>query len=352
MASKLLEYLPLLRVAPANNVLVTDHPYLTVFLLGVGAFTFARFLIKTLGVLAQTFVLSGKSLKKYGAGKGAWAVVTGASEGIGREFAVQLAQKGFNVLVSARNVSRLEEVVAEIDAKLPADKKVQTKIVPMDFSRIDDAAAWTKFKSEIEHLDIGVLINNVGRSYSMPTDFVDLTETEMDSILKINVNATVQVTKLIVPGMVHRRRGLVISVGSFSGVSVVSPMLAVYSGTKSFLSSFSSSLAEEVKSKGVDVECLNTYFVVSNLSKIRKPSAMVPTPKVYVRSVLNKIGLPCGALFTGRPFVVTPFWSHALLDYFMNVIGWKSYYGRWTHNLHKDIRRRALRKAEREAKKQ
>lgn len=59
-----------------------------------------------------------------------------------------------------------------------------------------------------------------------------------------------------------RKRGLVISIGSFSGVSVVSPMLATYAGTKSFLSSFSAALAEEVKDKGIDVECLNTYFVV------------------------------------------------------------------------------------------
>ena len=64
--------------------------------------------------------------------------------------------------------------------------------------------------------------------------------------------------------MVQRRRGLVIGSGSFSGISVVSPMLATYAGSKSFLSSFLAALAEEVKGKGVDVETLNTYFVVSS----------------------------------------------------------------------------------------
>ena len=54
--------------------------------------------------------------------------------------------------------------------------------------------------------------------------------------------------------------------GSFSGVSVSSPMLSTYAGTKSFLSCFSGSLAEEVRSKGIDVECTNTYFVVRTLS--------------------------------------------------------------------------------------
>ena len=94
-------------------------------------------------------------------------------------------------------------------------------------------------------------------------------------------------------------------------------MLAPYAASKAFLASFSSALAAEVKGKVVDVETANTHFVVSNMSKIRKPSPLVPTPKAYVRSVLAKIGLPCGALFTGRPFVSTPYWSHALLDWFI-----------------------------------
>ena len=53
------------------------------------------------------------------------------------------------------------------------------------------------------------------------------------------------------------------------------------------------------------------------MSKIRRASALIPTPKAFVRSVLSKIAQPCGALWTKRPGVVTPYWSHALLDYFM-----------------------------------
>jgi len=229
---------------------------------------------------------------------------------------------------------------------------VQTSLLTVDFSKLEGNPQWTSLKQELESLDVGVLINNVGRSHSIPVNFAETPEDEMDNILKINVNATAHVTRAIVPGMVQRKRGLIISIGSFSGISVTSPMLATYAGTKSFLASFSAALAEEVKGSGVDVECLNTYFVVSNLSKIRRPSMMIPTPKHYVRSVLSKIGLPCGALYTGRPHVVTPYWSHSALDYVMNLIGWKAAFTSYTHGLHKDIRKRALRKAEREAKKQ
>lgn len=92
-------------------------------------------------------------------------------------------------------------------------------------------------------------------------------------------------------------------------------MLAPYAASKRFLASFSAALGAEVESKGIDVQTVNTYFVVSNMSKIRKASLLIPMPKPYVKSVLSKIGLPCGALFTGRPNVSTPYWSHALLDY-------------------------------------
>lgn len=53
------------------------------------------------------------------------------------------------------------------------------------------------------------------------------------------------------------------------------------------------------------------------MSKIRRANLTTPTPKDYVRSVLNKVGLSCGALWTGRPYVTTPYWSHAVIDYAM-----------------------------------
>lgn len=111
------------------------------------------------------------------------------------------------------------------------------------------------------------------------------------------------------------KRGLVLFGGSFAGVSTLSPMLATYASSKQFLAYFAGALGQEVSCKGIDVECVNTYFVVSNMSKIRKATMMIPMPRPYVKAVLAKIGKPCGALYTGRPNVSTPYWSHSLLDY-------------------------------------
>ncbi|PSR73920.1 hypothetical protein PHLCEN_2v10278 [Hermanssonia centrifuga] len=159
----------------------------------------------------------------------------------------------------------------------------------MDFSKLDNATQWSAFHTEIANMDIGILVNNVGRSHSYPADFVDAPEEEVDNILSININATVKVTRAVLPGMIKRKRGLILSSGSLAGISIVSPMLAPYAASKAFLASFSAALSEEVKGKGIDVETVNTYFVVSNMSKIRKSSIMCPTPKAYVRSVLAAV---------------------------------------------------------------
>ncbi|KDQ55016.1 hypothetical protein JAAARDRAFT_60023 [Jaapia argillacea MUCL 33604] len=325
-----------------------DHQFLSAFLFVLGSLTFAKFAVKTLAVLAQTFLLNGTSLKQFGAKKGSWAVITGASGGIGREFAIQLAKAGFNVLVASRSHHQLTETVAQIEAKCGSD--VQTKIVTIDLANAHDDG-FTRLAEACQGLDVGVLVNNAGKSHEMPTDFVDTPKHEMDDIVAINVSAVLRVTSIILPGMVQRKRGLVLNVGSFAG-SIPSPMLATYSGSKAFLSTWSAALGEEVKSHGITVQHFNTYFVVSNMSKIRRSSALVPTPASYVRSCLSKIGLACGAAYTARPHTSTPFWSHALIDWAMGVVGWKSAFVGYTHGLHKSIRKRALKKKERDAKSQ
>ncbi|CAA7259161.1 unnamed protein product [Cyclocybe aegerita] len=328
------------------STLLRNKPWLAAALLAFGTFSVARMLYQTLSVLLQIFVLPGKNLQKFGARKGAWAVITGATDGIGKEFALQLARAGFNILLVARNKDLLSETAAEIESKY----KVQTATHSIDFAKADETE-YASFSSAVEGRDIGVLVNNVGKSHAMPVYFIDTPKDEVKDIVSINVNATLRVTYAVLPGMVQRKRGLILNIGSFAG-SVASPMLATYSGTKAFLSTFSDALGEEVKKDNVIVEHVNTYFVVSKLSKIRKASVMIPNPAPFVRSVLSKIGLACGAGYSGRPNTSTPFWSHGLLDYLITFVGIPSLFISYTHGLHKSIRKRALKKAEREAKAQ
>lgn len=102
--------------------------------------------------------------------------------------------------------------------------------------------------------------------------------------------------------------------GSFAGL-VPTPYLSVYSAGKAFLSTWSQALGTEVAKDGIVVEHVNTYFVVSAMSKIRKPSLLIPTAKNYVASVLSKVGVPCGA---NVPFTSTPYPMHGVVNWAIN----------------------------------
>ncbi|KAG8905786.1 hypothetical protein FRB99_008265, partial [Tulasnella sp. 403] len=269
--------------------------------------------------------------------------VTGATDGIGREFAMQLAKAGFNVFLASRSPEKLTAVAAEIEAQY----KVITKTHAIDFSSRDDAA-YVSLGDSLKNLNVTVLVNNVGKSHDMPVYFDETPVKEMNDILEINIHATLNVTRLVLPYMLFNKKGLILNISSFAG-SVPSPMLATYSGSKAFLSTWTQALAEEYRSRGITVQLVNTYFVVSAMSKIRRASMMIPTPKAYVKAVLSKIGLPCGAIATTA--TSTPYWSHAVLEWIIAMLAFPAVGIRYTHTLHQDIRKRALRKREREAAK-
>jgi len=126
-------------------------------------------------------------------------------------------------------------------------------------------------------------VNNVGVSHEIPADFVDTSPEELAKIINVNVTATLRITSLIAPAMASRygspfpsslpwrnvahsyrlisKKGLILNMGSFAGAAPT-PMLAVYSGSKAFLRTWSDALSAELAPKGVVVEHANTYYVV------------------------------------------------------------------------------------------
>jgi len=312
------------------QVRLNTVPYLASGLQVLGALSALTALYGVLSFACCTFLCCGVSLKKFGAKKGAWAVVTGASDGIGREFAIQLAKAGFNILLAARNQAKLDAVVDEI-IKTCGGNGVQTKTFVVDFARADDAR-WEALLEELKPIEVGVLVNNVGVSHEIPADFVDTSPEELASIINVNVTATLRITSLIAPAMASRKKGLILNMGSFAGAAPT-PMLAVYSGSKAYLRTWSDALTAELAPKGVVVEHVNTYYVTSAMSKIRRASLFVPTPKTFVRVVLAKIA----------PGTITPYWTHALMGAVMGFAPPKVVLS-YTHSLLKDTRRRALAK--------
>jgi 17beta-estradiol 17-dehydrogenase / very-long-chain 3-oxoacyl-CoA reductase len=220
----------------------------------------------------------------------------------------------------------------------------------MDFSQNQDSD-YASLRKLIEGLDISILVNNVGLSHSIPVPFVETPHKEMTDIIMINCMATLRVTQLITPGMISRKRGLILTMASFGG-AFPTPLLATYSGSKAFLQQWSTALGSELEPLGVRVQCVQSHLITTAMSKIRKSSALVPNPKQFVKSVLGKIGRSGGA--QGIAFTSSPYWSHGLMHWFLSrFVGERSeILVKINRGMHEDIRRRALRKAARDAKKQ
>lgn len=276
---------------------------------------------------------------------GTWALVTGASDGIGLEFATQLASQRFNVILVSRTASKLETLATAISSKYPA---IKTKTHAIDFASAtsEDYKSLAKI---IGDLDVAILINNVGLSHSIPVPFALTPAKEMRDIVAVNVNATLAVTSLVLPGMQDRKRGLILTMGSFGGL-LPTPLLATYSGSKAFLQQWSSALGAEVEKDGITVQLVQSYLVTSAMSKIKRASATIPTPAKFVDAVLDKVGRTCGA--QGFAHSSTPYWSHAFMQWGIGLAGFTSNIVVGLNmGMHKTIRDRALKKAARAEKK-
>ncbi|KAM0435915.1 hypothetical protein ACHAPT_002807 [Fusarium lateritium] len=316
-------------------------------LAGIGALVLGSKLLSYLQLVLSAFVLGGTNLRKYGK-PGTWAVVTGASDGLGKEYALQLAAKGFNLVLVSRTLSKLESLAAEIQEKYPG-KGLEIKSLAMDFSQNNDAD-YERLAELIQDLDVGILINNVGQSHSIPVPFLETAKEELQNIITINCIGTLRVTQAVAPILKQRKRGLILTMGSFGGWTPT-PYLATYSGSKAFLQQWSNALASELSDDNVDVYLVLSHLVTTAMSKVRRPSLLVPNARNFVKAALGKVGL--GGYQTA-PNTYTPWWSHSFMLWLIeNVPGANGpitiYYNK---KMHVDIRRRALRKQAREAKKQ
>ncbi|CEJ53843.1 Very-long-chain 3-oxoacyl-CoA reductase [Penicillium brasilianum] len=314
-------------------------------LLGTGGLVVACKVWSFLRVLLSLFVLPGKPLRSFGP-PGSWAVVTGASDGLGKEFALQLARAKFNIVLVSRTESKLVALAEEITKQFP---NVETKTLAMDFARNADAD-YQALGALVSDLDVSILVNNVGQSHSIPVPFVQTSAEEMTNIITINCNGTLRVTQLVAPGMVQRRRGLILTMGSFGGL-LPTPLLATYSGSKAFLQQWSTALGYELAPYNIEVELVQAYLITSAMSKIRRASATIPTPRTFVRAVLSKIGRSGGT--SSYAYSSSPYWSHGIMAWFLTSVTspFSKFVVSQNGAMHETIRKRALRKAERDAQK-
>uniref|UniRef100_A0A5B7BLL0 Putative very-long-chain 3-oxoacyl-CoA reductase 1 n=1 Tax=Davidia involucrata TaxID=16924 RepID=A0A5B7BLL0_DAVIN len=225
-----------------------SQPLWLLLLLGLGSVSVLKCSLALLKWVYVNFLRPAKNLKKYGS----WALVTGPTDGIGKGFAFQFARKGLNLVLVGRNPDKLKEVSESIRAKYG---KTQIKTVVVDFSG-DLSQGVERIREAIEGLDVGVLINNVGVSYPYARFFHEVDEKLLADLIKINVEGTTTVTHAVLPGMLKRKKGAIVNIGSGAAIVIPSdPLYAVYAATKAYIDQFSRSLYVEYKKSGIDVQC-------------------------------------------------------------------------------------------------
>ncbi|MFE9789508.1 SDR family NAD(P)-dependent oxidoreductase [Nocardia salmonicida] len=177
---------------------------------------------------------------------GSTAVVTGASSGIGVEFATELARRQCNLVLVARRENRLRALAA----RLEADHGITVRVLSADLSV---PAQLQELIRRLADTRIDVLVNNAG--FATHGTFAEQSTARISDEIAVNVGAVVALTHALVPGMVARGSGMVVNVASTAAFQPISYM-AVYGATKAFVLSFTEALWGELDGKGVKVLAL------------------------------------------------------------------------------------------------
>ncbi len=174
---------------------------------------------------------------------GEWALVTGASSGIGAEFARAIAREGVSCVLSARREDRLRELAGELEK----NHRVATRVVVSDLAAPDGA---DRLAAAVADLDLAILVNNAGFGHAGRFDRCD--PQRLRDMIQVNCMAPVVLTSKLLPRLLARGRGAVVITGSVAGRQPL-PLHGVYSATKAFDLLFGESLSVEVRDRGIDV---------------------------------------------------------------------------------------------------
>ncbi|KAG2572921.1 hypothetical protein PVAP13_7KG210500 [Panicum virgatum] len=239
---------------------------------------------------------------------GAWAVVTGATDGIGRALAFRLAAAGLGLVLVGRSPERLAAVSAEVEDRHPG---AEVRTFVLDLAADGLAARVGALEELVRGLDVGVLVNNAGACYPYARYFHEVDEALLRNLVRLNVEAVTRVTHAVLPGMVERGRGAVVNMGSgASAILPCDPLYTVYAATKAYIDQFSRCLYVEYRSKSIDVQCQVPLLVATKMASIRNPS-FTPSPETYARAAVRRIG------YEPR---CTPYWPHALLWLLISIV--------------------------------
>ncbi len=204
-------------------------------------------------------------------------LITGATSGIGYEFAKIFAQNNYNLILCARSKDKLEE----IKEKIIREYKVKVLVFSKDLSKENEIKELCNEISENE-ITVDILINNAGAGYV--GEFINESYDKDQSIMKLNMNALTYLTKFFAKQMVKKNKGRILNVAS-TGSYHPGPYTAVYYATKAYVLSFTEAIAEELKNYDITVSVLCPGATKTNFSKNagKKDNANAMSPEFVAK---------------------------------------------------------------------
>ena len=235
-----------------------------------------------------------------------WAVVTGASSGIGLVFARELARRGYAVLAVARRQDRLEALAADAAAH-------GYRVEPLTADLATDQGLSSLVGRLRELAPIALLVNNAG--VATAGDFHAAALTDQVGSVRLNVDAVVRLTYQVLPPMLRERRGAIINVASVVAFQPF-PHFAVYAASKAFVLSFTEAVAEEVRGSGVRILAICPGAARTEITVFAHNDGLLGTfPSLTPEEI---VGTALGAVAAGRVVKIVG-WANRVLV-FMNRV--------------------------------
>ena len=206
-------------------------------------------------------------------------LITGASSGIGLELAKCFAADGCRLILVARNREAMEKLAEALRLK----NGIEAMVLPADLSR-PEIPKHIFEKLSAQEISVDVLVNNAG--FGAHGTFVEMSLPQQLDMLRVNIAALTELTGLFLPGMIQRKRGGILNVGSVAGF-LPGPGMAVYYATKAFVLSFTEALSEELLGTGLIVSVLCPGPTESNFGKVARGNKIrkIKTSKMSAEAV-------------------------------------------------------------------
>ena len=244
--------------------------------------------------------------------RGRWALVTGASAGIGEEFARQLAEAGANIVVVARREARLEQLTAFIRSH-----GQQAIAIRADLAE-EGAPERIVKQLEEQGIRIDILVNNAG--FGLTGTYAASEWQDQRKFIELMVTSYAHLAHLVLPGMMERRYGRIINVASVAGLVPPAAGHTLYGPTKSFLVSFSQALAAEGKPHGVHSSALCPGFTYTEFHDVTETrDRMDKLPGFLMMQVEPTVRGALKAVEKDRT-VYVPGWQYKFLVWLSNIL--------------------------------